>query len=174
MRGRHAWRARGMGMRGGRLDSHRYCSTRPQALPCLPACRRACGGAQPRASRLLSTCRLAFAGPEPQLCRAAQPALPALAPPRHKPPFPPVHPQARLWGAVLRRAPAASPSPPPNLHSCRHAFGDQYKATDLVIEQPGKLELVFTPEGGEPQTHEVYTFKGGWVFAGPPAGPGVG
>lgn len=26
----------------------------------------------------------------------------------------------------------------------RHAFGDQYKATDLVFERPGKLELVFT------------------------------
>lgn len=26
----------------------------------------------------------------------------------------------------------------------RHAFGDQYKAKDLVLERPGKLELVFT------------------------------
>ena len=26
----------------------------------------------------------------------------------------------------------------------RHAFGDQYKATDLVISEPGKLELRFT------------------------------
>ena len=29
----------------------------------------------------------------------------------------------------------------------RHAYGDQYKATDLVIPGPGKLELRFTPEG---------------------------
>ena len=28
----------------------------------------------------------------------------------------------------------------------RHAFGDQYKATDLVISEPGKLELRFTPK----------------------------
>lgn len=30
----------------------------------------------------------------------------------------------------------------------RHAFGDQYRATDLVIDKPGKLELKFTPSGG--------------------------
>ena len=47
----------------------------------------------------------------------------------------------------------------------RHAFGDQYKATDLVINEPGKLELRFTPEnGGETQTHKVYDYTG----------PGVG
>ena len=37
----------------------------------------------------------------------------------------------------------------------RHAFGDQYKATDLVVDKPGKLTLTFTPEGGAPQEHEV-------------------
>jgi NADP-dependent isocitrate dehydrogenase len=37
----------------------------------------------------------------------------------------------------------------------RHAFGDQYKATDLQIPGPGKLTLTFTPEGGKPQHHEV-------------------
>lgn len=30
----------------------------------------------------------------------------------------------------------------------RHAHGDQYKATDLVIEEAGKLEMVFTPQNG--------------------------
>jgi len=29
----------------------------------------------------------------------------------------------------------------------RHAFGDQYKATDVVIDGPGKLELVYTVPG---------------------------
>jgi len=38
----------------------------------------------------------------------------------------------------------------------RHAFGDQYRATDLVVDGPGKLEMVFTPEGGEPQVLEVF------------------
>jgi isocitrate dehydrogenase len=30
----------------------------------------------------------------------------------------------------------------------RHAFGDQYKATDFVVDEPGKFEMVFTPENG--------------------------
>src|SRR5438477_6868540 len=30
----------------------------------------------------------------------------------------------------------------------RHAFGDQYRATDMVVPGPGKLTLTFTPKGG--------------------------
>eukprot|EP01104_Vermistella_antarctica_P014614 TRINITY_DN462_c0_g1_i1.p1 TRINITY_DN462_c0_g1~~TRINITY_DN462_c0_g1_i1.p1 ORF type:complete len:384 (+),score=122.29 TRINITY_DN462_c0_g1_i1:107-1153(+) len=47
----------------------------------------------------------------------------------------------------------------------RHAFGDQYRATDLVVKQKGKLEMVFTPEdkSQEPERHEVYNFEGGGV-----------
>lgn len=46
----------------------------------------------------------------------------------------------------------------------RHAFGDQYKATDTVIKGKGKLTMSFIPEnGGEPQTWEVYDFKGDGV-----------
>lgn len=45
----------------------------------------------------------------------------------------------------------------------RHAHGDQYKATDLVINEPGKLELVFTPENGAPETRTVYDYKGDGV-----------
>jgi isocitrate dehydrogenase len=46
----------------------------------------------------------------------------------------------------------------------RHAFGDQYRATDTVIKGKGKLTLTFTPEdGGEPQTFEVFNFKGDGV-----------
>ncbi|WP_303812805.1 isocitrate dehydrogenase (NADP(+)) [Apibacter mensalis] len=41
----------------------------------------------------------------------------------------------------------------------RHAFGDQYKATDVVTKGPGKLTMTFTPENGEPQTWEVFNFK---------------
>jgi isocitrate dehydrogenase len=40
----------------------------------------------------------------------------------------------------------------------RHAFGDQYKATDIVVNQPGKLTLTFTGKDGQVQTHEVYNF----------------
>jgi isocitrate dehydrogenase len=46
----------------------------------------------------------------------------------------------------------------------RHAFGDQYRATDTVIKGKGKLTMTFTPDdGGEPQTFEVYNFKGDGV-----------
>lgn len=41
----------------------------------------------------------------------------------------------------------------------RHAFGDQYKATDVVTKGPGKLTMTFTPENGEPHTWEVFDFK---------------
>src|SRR3954453_19166907 len=46
----------------------------------------------------------------------------------------------------------------------RHAFGDQYRATDTVIKGKGKLTMTFIPEGGgEPQTFEVFNFKGDGV-----------
>lgn len=46
----------------------------------------------------------------------------------------------------------------------RHAFGDQYRATDTVIKGKGKLTMTFTPDaGGEPQTFEVFDFKGSGV-----------
>ncbi|WP_457615832.1 isocitrate dehydrogenase (NADP(+)) [Lutibacter sp.] len=42
----------------------------------------------------------------------------------------------------------------------RHAFGDQYKATDVVTKGKGKLTMTFTPEdGSEPKTWEVYNFE---------------
>ena len=46
----------------------------------------------------------------------------------------------------------------------RHAFGDQYRATDFVTKGKGKLTITFTPEdGSEPITHEVYDFNGDGV-----------
>ena len=42
----------------------------------------------------------------------------------------------------------------------RHAFGDQYKATDTVIKGKGKLTMTFTPEdGSKEQSWEVYNFQ---------------
>ena len=42
----------------------------------------------------------------------------------------------------------------------RHAFGNQYKATDTVIKGKGKLTMTFTPEdGSEAQSWEVYDFQ---------------
>jgi len=46
----------------------------------------------------------------------------------------------------------------------RHAFGDQYRATDTVIKGKGSLTMTFTPsDGGQPQVFEVYDFKGDGV-----------
>ncbi len=43
----------------------------------------------------------------------------------------------------------------------RHAFGDQYRATDFVTKGKGKLTITFTPEdGSEPVSHNVYDFEG--------------
>ena len=48
----------------------------------------------------------------------------------------------------------------------RHAFGDQYRSTDIVVPEAGKLELVYTPDDKAKQATnlEVFHFKG----------PGVG
>lgn len=46
----------------------------------------------------------------------------------------------------------------------RHAFGDQYRATDFVVPGKGKLTIRFEPEdGGAPIEHEVFNFPGGGV-----------
>ncbi|KAK4802990.1 hypothetical protein SAY86_001193 [Trapa natans] len=43
----------------------------------------------------------------------------------------------------------------------RHAFGDQYRATDTVIKGAGNLKLVFVPEGTDNKTElEVFNFTG--------------
>ncbi|MGE5428918.1 MAG: NADP-dependent isocitrate dehydrogenase, partial [Methylococcaceae bacterium] len=46
----------------------------------------------------------------------------------------------------------------------RHAFGDQYRATDFVTKGKGKLTITFTPEdGSEATSYEVYDFEGDGV-----------
>ncbi|MEC5142542.1 NADP-dependent isocitrate dehydrogenase [Chitinophaga sp. 212800010-3] len=45
----------------------------------------------------------------------------------------------------------------------RHAFGDQYRATDFVTKGKGKLTIKFEGENGEVIEHEVYNFKGDGV-----------
>jgi len=46
----------------------------------------------------------------------------------------------------------------------RHAFGDQYRATDFVVPGKGKLTIRFTPDdGGAPIEHEVFAFPDGGV-----------
>lgn len=46
----------------------------------------------------------------------------------------------------------------------RHAFGDQYRATDFLTKGKGTLRISFTPDdGGETQDFEVYHFEGDGV-----------
>jgi isocitrate dehydrogenase len=46
----------------------------------------------------------------------------------------------------------------------RHAFGDQYRATDFKVPGPGKLTISFAPTGGgSPINHDVFDFPGGGV-----------
>ena len=49
----------------------------------------------------------------------------------------------------------------------RHAFGDQYRATDMLIPGKGKLTMKFEPEdGGEPMEFEIFKFPGAGVAMG--------
>ncbi len=48
----------------------------------------------------------------------------------------------------------------------RHAFGDQYKATDFVVPGKGKLTMKFEGEDGKVIEHEIYAFKSAGVAMG--------
>lgn len=48
----------------------------------------------------------------------------------------------------------------------RHAYGDVYKASEMVIPGPGKAELVYTAEDGTVTREPVHTFKGAGVLQG--------
>ena len=49
----------------------------------------------------------------------------------------------------------------------RHAFGDQYKATDIVTHGKGKLTMTFTPDNGDvSKSWEIYDFKENGVAMG--------
>ncbi|RKP12689.1 isocitrate dehydrogenase [NADP] [Piptocephalis cylindrospora] len=49
----------------------------------------------------------------------------------------------------------------------RHAYGDQYRATDFVVDGPGTFEMTFTPrDGGEVQKYTVHEFEGAGVGMG--------
>ena len=45
----------------------------------------------------------------------------------------------------------------------RHAFGDQYRATDFLTKGKGKLTIKFEGEDGSVFEHEVFNFKGDGV-----------
>ncbi len=49
----------------------------------------------------------------------------------------------------------------------RHAYGDQYRATDFKVPGPGKLTMTFQPEGGgAPTNYEIFDFPGSGVALG--------
>jgi len=49
----------------------------------------------------------------------------------------------------------------------RHAFGDQYKATDFRVPSAGKLTMTFSPaDGGAPTVYDVFDFPGSGVAMG--------
>ena len=45
----------------------------------------------------------------------------------------------------------------------RHAFGDQYRATDFVVPGPGKLTVAWTGKDGSKIEREVFDFPGGGI-----------
>jgi len=78
-----------------------------------------------------------------------------------------------IGGTVFREAiitsnvPRLVPGWKKSIIIARHAFGDQYKATDFKVSQPGRLVLSFEPaDGSAPQAHEVYCFDGPGVAMG--------
>ncbi len=65
---------------------------------------------------------------------------------------------------VIKNVPRLVPNWTAPICIGRHAFGDQYRATDFVTKGKGKLTVTFTPEdGSQPQSFEVFNFKGDGV-----------
>ncbi|KAJ7221476.1 hypothetical protein GGX14DRAFT_429819 [Mycena pura] len=61
---------------------------------------------------------------------------------------------------ILKRIPKPIPGWIKPIVIGRHAFGDQYRATDFVSPGPGKLQMIYTPADGSPATTlDVYDFK---------------
>jgi len=68
---------------------------------------------------------------------------------------------------IMRNVPRLVPSWTQPIVIGRHAFGDQYRATDFLVPGPGKLTMTFTPaDGGEPVTREVFDFPESGVAMG--------
>jgi len=67
---------------------------------------------------------------------------------------------------VIRNVPRLIPGWTDPIVVGRHAFGDQYKATDFRVPGPGKLRLVFEGEDGTVIDEEVFQFPGSGVAMG--------
>ena len=65
---------------------------------------------------------------------------------------------------VIPRIPRLVPGWKKSIIIGRHAFGDQYRAKDMVVPGPGTLEMVYTPKGGKPERIQVFEYgEGGGV-----------
>jgi isocitrate dehydrogenase len=65
---------------------------------------------------------------------------------------------------ICRNVPRLVPSWTQPIVIGRHAFGDQYRASDFVVPGAGNLTLTFTPaDGSAPIQRDVFTFPGGGV-----------
>ncbi len=67
---------------------------------------------------------------------------------------------------VIRNVPRLVPGWTDPIVVGRHAFGDQYKATDFKVPGPGKLRLVWEGENGEVKDEEVFNFPSSGVAMG--------
>ena len=78
-----------------------------------------------------------------------------------------------LDGTVFRK-PIIARNIPPMVRSWkkpiiigRHAYGDIYKSTEIIVDGPGTAELVYTPTGGgEKKVLRIHDFKGAGVIMG--------
>ncbi|KAJ3397216.1 NAD-dependent isocitrate dehydrogenase [Lobulomyces angularis] len=68
---------------------------------------------------------------------------------------------------LLKNVPRLVPGWTKSITIGRHAFGDQYRATDFLAKEPGTFEMIFTPKsGGPPISWKVYDFEGSGVGMG--------
>ena len=67
---------------------------------------------------------------------------------------------------VIENVPRLIPGWTDPIVVARHAFGDQYKATDFKVPGPGKLTIKFEGEDGQTIEHEVFQFPGAGVAMG--------
>lgn len=64
---------------------------------------------------------------------------------------------------IMRNVPRLVPGWTKPICIGRHAFGDQYRATDFVVPGKGRLTVTFEGDDGAKISHEVYRFQGGGV-----------
>jgi isocitrate dehydrogenase len=68
---------------------------------------------------------------------------------------------------VISNVPRLVPSWTKPIVIGRHAYGDQYRATDFIVPGPGKVTMTFTPAGGgKPVSYDVHEFKGAGIAMG--------